>query len=573
MKIFNQAISKKREIRYSDAVFRIYLAALFVLTGNLRCQAAAPKTIDVLPLEQMAYVMPLKENFCSAWKKKYLQMLSPGGKAYFLANRRTYDSALVELEKLPGPQSGSRLYVKAFCLQGLGRCKEAVQVYVQAKAKTGLVFNPGSKFFFHMAAAQLQTGDWDGCLKSLETASHKSAQSQRYQRSAKIIRDTAARRKFTVMEKRGQYKEAFEGYLQLFPEQERGLLTKPLTGDTMVESEATLWLKNYENQAPPKEKEKRANFFLKAGAAHLRLGNLNSAIRSFEQVISIEPYVRNRIETETARVEVGTVLGKCRDAAKGNLVRIYFSQKKFSKCCSQIRSMFLINPLVDPQFWLCSISMDDVPELVRQEDVNLHSMTVEHLLDERLLEAFGPSRVKYTGPNPFVADSLLKKAGSQIQKKSFSECFDTLQLFIDTNERFCVSKAFDTAPERTASFMQDFDYKARLLQQGAAMAAGKIQTPSRLQSDLPLYKHADWDAIENNLLGIYRKKNTKNDQTLSKPDFLARWHFASAVYKMHLKEYRSAAEDFKLAAANSDADKDVSIYSDALHAFCLSKQP
>lgn len=73
--------------------------------------------------------------------------------------------------------------------------------------------------------------------------------------------------------------------------------------------------------------------------------------------------------------------------------------------------------------------MRDVPQLVQKKDVDLISTTVEHLLDERLLEAYGPGRTEYRGLDPFKDDRLLKKARIKMEKRSYVACFDTLQTF------------------------------------------------------------------------------------------------------------------------------------------------
>ncbi len=496
-------------------------------------------------------------------------MLSPGGRAYFLANRRDFAKALSELERLPKGETGSSLYVKAFCLDGLGKHGEAVKAYSQAKSKIDLVFNPGAKFFFHYAAALMAVGRSAECLEILNLASVKCSDAGVYLRRPKVMSDTVARRKLAVAEKSGKYKEAIDGYLKLlFAKSAQFRLREPMKADAETQTRATLWLKNHALPPSQSKKEESAMFLLDAGKAYLALGKTESARQCLEKAAAIEPLVRYRIPTETARCESGTPLGKLREQAKLSLARLYYGQKDFPKCCVQLRTMFLVDPLVDSTFWLCSISMRDVPQLVQQKDVDLHSMTVEHLLDERLLEVYGPSRTEYRGPDPFRNDRLLKKARMEMEKRSFSACINTLQTFIDENERLCTSKEFYEQPAKTASFMQDYAYRARLLQMAAATAIGKSNQVLSFNGNVPLYKHAGWDAVEDSLLGLHRPKNTKDDRSLSKSDFASLWHFAAALRKMRERDYKAAAIEFTNACTNTSRDTDIFVYSRVLKEIC-----
>ncbi len=496
-------------------------------------------------------------------------MLSPGGRVYFLANRREYAKALSELDKLPKRKTGSSLYVKAFCLNGLGRHREAVHAYNQARSGIDLVFNPGAKFFLHYAAALMDAGQSAECVKVLNSASSMTGTAESYRRRAKILSNTIARRKLAVAEKSGRYLEAVDGYCKLLFE--RGAqfsLREPLKADAKTRARADLWLKKRALQPSPAKKEESARYWLDCAKAFLALGKVDAARECLEKVVAVEPLVRYPISTETARAEVGTPLGKCRAEARMMLASLYYARKDFPHCCAQLRSMFLVDPIVDSTFWLCSISMIDVPQLVQQSDVDLHSMTVEHLLDERILEVFGPSRTEYTGPDPFKNDRLLRKARMEMEKRSFSACFDALQAFIETNERLCSSADFYAQPAKTASFMQDYSYRARLLQMGAASAIGKQNRMPGFKSNLPLYKHAAWDAVEDSLLGMHRAKNTKDDRTLSKADFASLWHFAAGLRKMNEGDYKVAANEFTHACSKTSKENDVFVYSRVLLGVC-----
>lgn len=559
------------EMPKGPAVALLLLLSIVVWSSccSISAGASSLNPLRILPLEQMAYMIPRNQNSQTAWRSKYLSMLSPGGRVYFLANRRESAKALSELGKLSKQDTGSCLYVKAFCLNGLGRHREAVQAYKQAKSRIGLVFNPGAKFFLHYSAALMDAGQLAECMKVLNHASSMTGSAESYGRRPKIMSSTIARRKIVVTEKSGKYREAIDGYLKLLLDGGVPIkLKESFSADTQAQARASLWLKKHVMPPARAKKEKVAGYLLDSANAYLTLGKFEPARGCLEKVAAAEPLVRYEIPTETERAEVGTPLGKCRAEARMMLARLYYAQKDFPKCCAQLRSMFLIDPMVDSTFWLCSISMRDVPQLVQQRDVDLHSMTVEHLLDERILEVFGPSRTEYAGPDPFKNDLFLRKARVDMEKRSFSACFNTLQSFIDTNKRLCFSPDFYKQPEKTASFMQDYAYRARLLQFAAASATGKPRLVSGFDSNLPLYKHAGWDAVEDSLRGMHRPKNTKDDRSLSNADFASLWHFAAGIREMNEGDYKVAAKEFAHACSKTSQDSDVFVYSRALLSVC-----
>ncbi len=127
----------------------IFFLAVAFVAGFAMTEKANSVQLESLPLEEAAYYRvigganPAGKN----WKAEYIKKLSPGGKAYFLACRRDYKEALLALEKVPKRDTGSYFYVKAFCLEGLGRHAEALKFFDTAKAKINDDFNPGFRFY------------------------------------------------------------------------------------------------------------------------------------------------------------------------------------------------------------------------------------------------------------------------------------------------------------------------------------------------------------------------------------------------------------------------------------------
>lgn len=540
-------------------------AASLILCGAPSFALGSP---DVLPLEQMAYVIPARRDLCKAWKDRYMSMLSPGGKAYFLANRGDYSQALAELEKLSGPDNGSRHYLRGFCLVGQGKASLAVKEYELARNKIGMVFDPGAKFYFHFADAQMKASLLDSSKKTLEIARLKSVRAERYLRRPKVFVETAIRRISSILEKQGCYRQAFEGYASLFPATTLdAVLNNPLQ-KSRLSNRGRISGKD----SPPADRVLRIRYYLARGRERLTAGDTASAIENFQRAISVEPLIANRVGAETARMESGMDAGRYKDEAKLELLRIYYGRKDFVQSCRTIRSLFLIDPMKDSENWLCSVSMIDVPELVRQSDSDLHATNVEHLLDERLLEAYGPSRFDYRGVDPLENDKLWRLARSNAEKQQFSSCFEKLSAFIDVNERFCLSADFDRQPQRTAIFLQDRDYLARMLRLAVGYACGKFTLEPGFHCDLPLFKHADWDAVEDRLLAVRRRKNTKNDRSYSKSDFTGHCHFAIATRALYERNYKLASSEFCLAASSSKPGSDVCVYSRALANFLAGRR-
>lgn len=134
-------------------------------------------------------------------KSDYMRKLSPGGRVFFLANRKDFAEALVELEKLPKKDTGSALYAKAVCLDGLKRYSEAVQCFADAQSKIDLIFQPGPKFYIHYATALFHARQYAKAMKYLDIAESMGKQSAaKGNKEPMPVTDTVFRRKAILRE-------------------------------------------------------------------------------------------------------------------------------------------------------------------------------------------------------------------------------------------------------------------------------------------------------------------------------------------------------------------------------------
>ena len=133
------------------------------------------KNSDESMREWNAYYHPGPGEECyKGSKQQYMQNLSPGGRIFFLTNRKDFAEALVELGKFSKKNTGSALYVKAVCLDGLKKHAEAVKCFAEAESKIDLVFNPGPKFFLQYATALFHAKQYARSIAYLDIAEEMS---------------------------------------------------------------------------------------------------------------------------------------------------------------------------------------------------------------------------------------------------------------------------------------------------------------------------------------------------------------------------------------------------------------
>ncbi len=448
-------------------------------------------------------------------KQKYMQKLSPGGKIYFLACRQDWQEALDLLERFPRKNTGSALYVKAYCLEKLKRHEEAIRIYAQANSKVDMIFNPGFKFYFHYADAQINAGLLRDALKNLDVAESKYETAPKYGYTGQAAFNMMRRLKYVVLEKDGQYEKAFQGYRhQLDPHQKVFKnLDEKLDRSPAKRAAAEKYLK--ENPRAPRSDltNEYLDYLFSTGNAMLILGRKAEAIEYYKKIDAFKPWYEVR---KTKIVEKESDLKVIKVNAQVALIKLAYQDKDFKQCCELMRNVFATfsaDPVEYAEHKYAVISMKDVPQLVVQHDVDLHSQTAELTLDRRPLvsnvprdELVGDKRRAFLKRQRrrkglYSSDPLLAKAHEQILAAQFGRCYTSLDEFLRTNSVLSSAHRGTREGQRASVFDRHYVYKVRLLQLAAGYGAGmKSQALSfRIYSEPR--KSLRWRAIEARLLG------------------------------------------------------------------------
>lgn len=272
--------------------------------------------------EWSAYYHPAadEKDFKDA-KSKYMLKLSPGGRIFFLANRKDFAEALSELKRFDRQNTGSALYVKAICLDGLKKHAEAVQCFADAQSKVDLVFHPGPKFYLQYATALMHWQRFSDALKVLDIAERMGKSGvDRAGKRAYEMSGTVRKRKAAILEMQGRYKEALAEYIALCGK----------------------------------------------NASHFKLDlPMKTALLELEQQ-------RLKSQQHSSQNEYQT---KCM------AVRMDYESANFKACCKTMRSIAGKSLTNEFDNYFTTISMTDVPQLVLQKDVDLHSIDLEEELD------------------------------------------------------------------------------------------------------------------------------------------------------------------------------------------------
>ena len=342
--------------------------------------------LDKLSAEEAAYYRVSGGSHSMAgrdWKGDYMKKLSPGGRAYFLACRRDYKEALLTLEKLPRRDTGSYFYVKAFCLEGLGRHAEAVKNYEAAKSKIGPDFHPGFRFYLQCATANMKVGNEKKSLADLDMAGPSSEEYGKFASYPRFVRDEVSKRKCAVSEYRGRYKEAFEKYLALFNMvNDQFRFHESLTGDAESKARATDWLGKHAEPTSFKSETEQSIYYLTKGKANMVLGNIAEAKRCLARASQGQSRDCAPLAAERLKYEDPSVLMRIKDQAKTLLVKIYYKEKDYRKCCQYMRCLFSTEVMESFETIYNTIAMHDVRQLVTQKDVDLHNPALEFKLDQ-----------------------------------------------------------------------------------------------------------------------------------------------------------------------------------------------
>lgn len=525
---------------------------------------------DLHMQEWNAYYHPAvdEKNFKDA-KLNYLRRLSPGGRILFLANRKDFREALSELNRFDRQDTGSALYVKAMCLDGLKKHAEAVQCFAAARAKIDLVFHPGPKFYLQYATALMHAQDFSAALKNLDAAEQRSEQgANKGTRSEYEISGSVRKRKAAIYEMQGRYKEALSEYVFLCGNNASHFkLNSPMKTAPLGIEHVTKWLK--ENRTVPTQSVLlQSEYFMMKGKAHMQLGQadeakawLKKALSIFENekvINSLQPRFRRRISQHEY-------------ATRCMLVRVDYELGNFQDCCRTMRSIAGKGLTNEFDNYFTTISMADVPQLVWQKDVELHSVDLEQELDfvDYLHNPLGADKKKGSRAIevPAIDETLLVQARKEINFGAYRHCYDTLQKFIDAN----VAEGFAPAQQylRGFKFADLYLHKVRMLRLGVGYALGTPDLALSLRGDIDPGESEFWSAVEDRLLGR-KGVNTAKDSLLVKknPRFIPWCHYAMAVRALSKKNYKAAAAEFGAVKLPDSLDKDLPVYSRVLKAFC-----
>ncbi len=312
-----------------------------------------------------------------------MKKLSPGGKAYFLACRRDYKEALSALERVSKRNTGSYYYIKAFCLEGLGKHAEAAKNYDIARSKIGSEFSPGFRFYLSCATAYMRIGEEKKAQQNLDIAVPESEEYGRYQAYPRYVRLEVKKRKVAVVELKGRYKEAFEKYLEEFNHAgDQFHLNESLAGDAESKARARAWLSAQMDPTPGKSETELSIYYLTKGKANMVLGNISEAKSNLEKAIHAELRDLTQIPKTRFKGEDALVLLRIKDQAKSMLLKIYYKEKDYKKCCEYFRNLYSTEVFVSLDTIYNTIALHDVSQLVTDRDQELHDPFIEFRLDK-----------------------------------------------------------------------------------------------------------------------------------------------------------------------------------------------
>jgi len=572
MKTFNKPGFAKDSISVYVEFFPVAMSAILAFSiGLLQPVSAAPSTAKPkappniaeyiekrnaqLPEEQLAYTKFEGVTLKTDYVKKYMEKLSPGGKAYFLANKQEYAQALQELDKLPDKTSGSVLYVRGFCLANLGKNAEAAKTLEQAKAKIDKTFDPGFRFYLLLSSIAFKTSNLKQYAIDTATARKKLQEANESERTRGIVLKMLEKRDVASIEKSGDYKKAFDKYVVMFNERSDQLhLNDPIEADAATKDKAAAWLKK--NAQPPAKAaaDVEAKFYLTQGKAYLANGDKDSAKKSFEKLVALKAPNELGLSSKGSSAEWGSSLGKIKDQAKVILVRMYHSDKNFQQACVVLRQLFVYDPFTELDYWYNMVPMADVPHLVTKKDKDLHDARVERMLDHsvpavRIISQVDGKKFDMSKAYDYQKDPMLLKARLQVDAGNFAACYETLGTYIKSNIESADDSSSFAAMTKRSMFYGSFAFSMRLYNLATGIAAGKDVGHLTLQLSATRDLMGEfWSAVDDVLQGrkstsiVLKESPQKNKEVLSA---LERYcHFATAVRAMNLKDYKLAVKEF-----------------------------
>ena len=528
---------------------------------------------------------------------EYLKKLSAGGKACFLVNRRDYQEALSMLETCPAKDSGSGEYVRAMCLEGLEKHKESVAAFERARAKIGSTFNPSAVFYLQFATPYYRLGDYDNSLKYLELARTKETKPLiPLPKAESALSFAVARRSLVVQEKKGQAKESFDKYVAIFGSAQGQLhLNDPITASPEVVARAKAWLAK--NKAPADAHPvEQAKFYLTTGKAYIAAGDLNAAkaalAKASEMIIPDlvihdkrvgdvslagdrfgAPSKDKKPDVKDNMVVSHNALVKINDQASVLLVRLYVKEKNYAEACKYLRKTFANDPAENFLMSCNVIHFKDVPELVTQQDLALHSNEVEQRLEHFPLVVMGlQSDIKaiIKAIKPMIEHPLLAKARKQIEQLQYADCLKSLDeyLAIYNNERPATTK---TQAEADMVMRGQQIFRISILKMSVAFAANRrdvaLSLGRNLEGDNAL--RLRWKSVIAKLEGSKEPLSAFDIQMQKDYPTLIDWgNYAAGIRFMKLGDHKAAAAEFAKIAPGKGKDSTLHVYAVAMKKFC-----
>lgn len=528
-----------------------------------------------------------------ALRVQYMKLLSPGGKALFLANRRDYAEAINELKLCPKRESQSAEYIRAYCLEGLGRHEEALAAYKRAESKIDMLFNPSAMFYLHFAVPYFEIGDYRNCNKYLELALKKVRDENRgrTQKIASVL-FIYQRLKPVMLERSGRFKEAIAAYADLFGS-ERYHLEKPYVAGSNSQARAKEWLAG--NKVPPSgDKGSVYEFYIKSGEFNFVIGDDAAAETALLKAMSLEKppisisdkrFGNQKILLDwlgrgvsiapAAVVSAGRdVPARWKDRLTDALTNVYVRRKKYAEACKTIRRRLIIEPWNVFQIFGHVIRMRDVSQVVTQQDVDVHAQELEMRLESSPLIQLAPTGGKEVDRafDKLMTGPLFDKASNLALKGRFKECLPLMDALIREKKNL-------PAPESLAEYQARYQfgslhvYAVELLRIGIAFAAeskdavlsfgnfGKLDGKAKIV----------WQPVEDKLLGRKERSTAVDNETRSiLPRFISFENFASGVNLMKVGNFKAASKQFAAVYTCPVRQQDVAFvsFAKALKKYC-----
>lgn len=405
---------RKKPSRIENATFRIgrkdifhlahpFLLAMLILhPSEAICQPVRGSSVTAAQREEaQRLLMNEQMQVIKSWRKteeaiaylggagqlreRFKNKLSPGGKIYFLACSGNFAEALKLLDKLPQRDTGSGLYLRAVCLDGMQKHLDAVASFSKAKAKVGKTFNPGFRFYLHNSTAQIAIGQRAEAAKNLKEVAEKSSDALKYSSTKFLVANSVVKRLYYLMELDGKFKEAFDGYLDLYGNAKNQMqIEEPQAIDDSIKARAAKWLREHPT-TPPGDKVQVCKYLTTKAKAQLAVKETEKAKSTLLEAVKLRIPTNADMTFEFLNGQY-SALTKAREVAGSILLSLDVKINDYKAACKHCRAMFLTDPANEMKESLTCVSMKDIAEVLTPNDAKLHSEQTERQLDFRMLK-------------------------------------------------------------------------------------------------------------------------------------------------------------------------------------------